>query len=157
MFDITTYILAREYAATVVTKKAGAEVEVVSASGKIDEDSLQKLMASNASFITLDKKVYRLSRIEGEVRKYLNTCTDGDHRVVKMTELNLNSSTGDFHTKILINDHEEVEQLREELRVHEDNSSIHVAESDRNNWNSKVSAEAQQVGLGPDYCLNLIR
>lgn len=146
MFDVTTFILSREFTTAVVNKQAGKTVEIESSSGHIDEDSLKSLLESNESRITLDGKVFRLSRIEGNYLKYINTFTEGDDTSVSMTELSLNKESGDFTSKDIVIGGGDVEELRQEFNEHKNNNSIHVSTNDRTGWNSKVSASVEDLG-----------
>ena len=146
MFDITTFILCRDFTTALVNKQAGQTVEIESSSGHIDEDSLKSLLESNESRIMLDNKVFRLSRLEGNYLKYINTFTDGDETSVNMTELSIDKNSGDFTIKDIVIGGGEIEELRQEFNQHKNNNSIHVSTNDRTGWNSKVSASVEDLG-----------
>lgn len=158
MFDITTYIWATKTASVIAEKASGGKtIKVETSTGQLDEDALNVLKESNASMVILNGKVYRLSRIEGITYKYINSKTDGTDEVVTMTELDINIQTGEFSTKILVIENQSVEDLERRLNAHIHDTSAHLTEEERAYWNTKVSADATQVGLSTDYDLNLSR
>ncbi len=134
MIDITTYILAREATKAIIDEEGGIGSKVVnveSSSGHLDQDTLDILKKSPSNLIVVDKKIYRLSRIEGNNYKYINSLTDSTSQFVKMSELDVNQETGDFSTKVLTIEGQSVEQLRLEFEAHRDNNVIHVTSADR--------------------------
>lgn len=111
MFDITTFLLTKDYTTAIVSKQAGKTVDIESASGELDEDALKSLLESVQSTVVLENKVYRLSRIEGNTYKYINTKTDGTKQTIDMTELDINKITGKFTTKQLVIEGSSVAEL----------------------------------------------
>lgn len=144
MFDLTTYILSREFATALVDKQAGKTIETETSSGHIDEEGISKLRDSDASLIKADGKLYRLSRVEGSNYKYLNTHTDGSSQIAQMTEIDLNINTGDFTLKDVMIEGAPVEELRRLVESHINNTEVHVSSADREEWNSRVKAEVPQ-------------
>ena len=155
MFDITTFLLTKDYTTAIVSKQAGKTVDIESASGELDEDALKSLLESVQSTVVLENKVYRLSRIEGDTYKYINTKTDGTKQTIDMTELNINKITGKFTTKQLVIEGSSVAELWEIVDNHINDSSVHISSADRAAWNNKVSADATQIGTSNNYNLNL--
>ena len=155
MFDITTFLLTKDYTTAVVSKQAGKTVDIESTSGELDEDALKSLLESVQSTVVLENKVYRLSRIEGDTYKYINTKTDGTKQTIDMTELNINKITGKFTTKQLVIEGSSVAELWEIVDNHIKDSSVHISSADRAAWNNKVSADATQIGTSNNYNLNL--
>ena len=155
MFDITTFLLTKDYTTAIVSKQAGKTVDIESASGELDEDALKSLLESVQSTVVLENKVYRLSRIEGDTYKYINTKTDGTKQTIDMTELDINKITGKFTTKQLVIEGSSVAELWEIVDNHIKDSSIHISGADRAAWNNKVSADATQIGTSNNYNLNL--
>lgn len=145
MFDVTTYILARQFATLLVNERAGTIVTVESASGHLDEESLKNLLQSDASTLKYGNKVYRLSRIEGNNYKYVNTRSNGAADVVSISEIDVDIETGDFSLRPLIIDSTPVDELREEFEAHRDNTDIHTTAEEKEIWNNKVSASAEVV------------
>ena len=155
MFDITTFLLTKDYTTAIVSKQAGKTVDIESASGELDEDALKSLLESVQSTVVLENKVYRLSRIEGDTYKYINTKTDGAKQTIDMTELDINKITGKFTTKQLVIEGSSVAELWEIVDNHINDSSVHISDTDRAAWNNKVSADATQIGTSKDYNLKL--
>ena len=155
MFDITTFLLTKDYTTAIVSKQAGKTVDIESASGELDEDALKSLLESVQSTVVLENKVYRLSRIEGNTYKYINTKTDGTKQTIDMTELDINKITGKFTTKQLVIEGSSVAELWEIVDNHINDSSIHISDADRAAWNNKVSADVIQIGTSKDYNLKL--
>ena len=155
MFDITTFLLTKDYTTAIVSKQAGKTVDIESASGELDEDALKSLLESVQSTVVLENKVYRLSRIEGNTYKYINTKTDGTKQTIDMTELDINKITGKFTTKQLVIEGSSVAELWEIVDNHINDSSVHISDADRAAWNNKVSADATQIGTSNNYNLNL--
>ena len=155
MFDITTYILSKDFTTKVVNKQAGRQIILADYTGQLDEEQLKILKESTSSTIILDNKLYRLSAITNKEFKYIASATDGDSNIVWMVELVINKETGDFKTKNLIVDQVPVETLRAEFEAHRDNADIHVTLEDKAYWNNKVTAEVTQDGA--NYQLHLIK
>ena len=153
--DITTYILAREFATEVVNKQAGYQLDLPEYTGRLDEEALNKIAESAQTSIILDGKLYKLSRITDMEYKYVNMTTDGRETVVSMTELDIHKKTGEFSTRKLITDQTEVGELRQEFEEHRDDEVRHITAEERDYWNNKVTAEVTKDG--PNYKLNLIK
>lgn len=155
MFDLTTYIWATKTAVGIAEKAGGAKaVDISTTTGQLDEEALQTLKDSKANIIVLQQKVYRLSRIEGNDYKYINSLTEGASEYVSMTELNININTGEFYTKVLTIEGQSIEELERRFNAHVNNMGLHVSEEDRENWNNKVTAETLQISTD-DFGLNL--
>lgn len=155
MFDITTYILSKDFTTKVVNKQAGRQIVLADYTGQLDEEQLKILKESTSSTIILDNKLYRLSATTNKEFKYIASATDGESVVLSMTELVINKRTGEFQTKNLIVDQTPVEELKAEFEAHRDNADIHVTLEDKAYWNNKVSAEVTPDGA--NYQLNLIK
>jgi len=164
MIDVTTYILARNYADGKIKPSpgpspdpsGGKEIEIETVSGEIPADKLKELLESSNNLIKCDGKYYRLARIEGNNYKYLNSSTTGSGQVINMTELNVDKETGDFYTKQILIEGSSVEYLEQIVQEHINDNNLHVSSADRINWNNKVSAEAVQIPQSEDdYRLHL--
>ena len=95
MFDVITYALARGYTNAAISQAGGSkEIDVETISGTIPKDKLDELLKSDGNVIKCDNKIYRLSRIEGNNYKFMNSTTDGSGQVVNMTELDLDREAG---------------------------------------------------------------
>ena len=147
LFEVTTYALAKQYTDSAIEAAGGgeAEVTITDVTGTISQEGLEKLKESKNTIITLDGKVYRLSRIEGDNYKYIASITDGEGQTVNMTELNINQNTGDFYTKQLVFNSGSVEYLERRLNAHIEDNVRHINSSERDYWNNKVSTEAEQI------------
>ena len=159
-FDITAYILSKEFTAvtvkSAVDKQAGQTVELVDSSGTLNQETLDTLNNSISNTIILDHKVYRLNSITNELYKYICTVTDRTDGVISMTELRINKTTGDFETKQLIVDQSPVTELRHEFEEHLADMEAHITQAERDNWNNKVSAEAELMDTKNNHKLKLI-
>lgn len=153
--DITTFLLSKSFTTAIVNKRAGKEIMLADYSGQLDEDALNSLKESISSSINLDGKIYRLASMTSTEFRYINTMTEGATTVVSMTELDINKTTGEFFTKILIVDQTPVAELKAELEAHIADMTMHITDDERNYWNNKVTAEVEPDG--PDYKLNLIK
>lgn len=132
MFDVITYALARGYTNAAISQAGGGkEIEVETISGTIPKDKLDELLKSDGNTIKCDNKIYRLSRIEGNNYKFMNSTTDGSGQVVNMTEFDLDKETGDFYTKQIIIEGSSVEWLERLVREHIEDNNIHVSSADR--------------------------
>ena len=132
MFDVITYALARGYTNAAISQAGGSkEIEVETISGTIPKDKLDELLKSDGNVIKCDNKIYRLSRIEGNNYKFMNSTTDGSGQVVNMTEFDLDRETGDFYTKQIIIEGSSVEWLERLVREHIEDNNIHVSSADR--------------------------
>jgi len=159
MLDITTYILARR-SASIIAQQAVEEIEpeviIEESSGTLPPDVLAKIVGANAAYIKLENKIYRLSRIETNNYKFINSYTDGSGQVVSMIELDIDKTSGEFTTKPLIIQGSSVADLERRLEEHINDNNIHVSENDRAYWNNKVSAEVIEIAQGEyDYKLHL--
>lgn len=132
MFDVVTYALSRGYTNAAISQAGGSkEIEVETISGTIPKDKLDELLKSDGNTIKCDNKIYRLSRIEGNNYKFMNSTTDGSGQVVNMTEFDLDRETGDFYTKQIIIEGSSVEWLERLVREHIEDNNIHVSSADR--------------------------
>ena len=154
MFDITTYIWCTKTAKSLIDKVGGKTVDIETSTGQLDEEALKILEESKSSMLVLNQKVYRLSRIEGTTYKYINSLTDGSSRVISITELDVDTTTGNFESKILMIDNTALEELRAEFEAHRDNNLRHVSDEERERWNNKVTASIT-LDEHTDYILNL--
>lgn len=103
MFDVTTFILCTKNTEALINKATGGQpVEIETTTGQLDEDALNKLKESKSALVVLNQKVYRLSRIEETTYKYINLSTSGTSQTLEATELDINTETGHFETKVLI-------------------------------------------------------
>ena len=157
MIDITTYILAKGYTNAAIAESGGgkpAEVEIADVSGTIPAEQLDQL-TNKGAIIVLENKVYRLSRIESNTYKYINSVTNGTGQTINMTELDIDKDTGDFNTKQIVFNSGSVEYLEERLNNHISDNTVHITATERNYWNNKVSAEAEAISGEQDYRLKL--
>lgn len=156
MFDVVTYALARNYTnAAISQSEGGKEIDVETISGTIPKKELDELLKSAGNVVKCDGKYYRLARIEGDNYKYINSTTDGSGQVINMTELDIDSKTGDFYTKQIIIEGSSVEWLEQLVRHHIEDNTVHITATERNYWNNKVSAEAEAISGEQDYKLKL--
>ena len=135
MLDIATYVLARGYTAAALANGAasGKEVEVDDVSGQLPESTLTELTKSTSAVIKLEGRYYRLTRIEGDNLKYINSTTNGSGQIINMTELDINKETGEFSTKQIIFEGSSVQYLEDALNTHIENTTMHVSAADRTN------------------------
>ena len=148
MLDITTYILARRsavIAAQQAVEENEPEIIIEEASGTLPTDVLSKILSATAAFIRLDDKLYRLSRVEDNTYKFINSYTDGLGQVISMNELDINKISGEFTVKPLIIQGSSVADLERRLQEHIENSDIHVTAAEKAYWNNKVSAEVVEI------------
>ena len=158
MFDITTYIWATKTAVAIAETAAGAKtIDINTSTGQLDEESLNLLKQSRGSMIVAVNKVYRLSRIEGNTYKYINSLTDGASDLVKMSELDLNIETGYFSIRDISVEGQSVEELEEKVDNHIADTTAHITAEERAKWNDKVSADVEQIGLSANYNLNFTK
>ena len=155
MFDITAYILSKQFTTAVVNRQAGQEIDLARYDGRLDAEALAAMKESAQSIVNLDGKIYRLTFITDSEYKYINTITEGTSTVISMTELDIDKETGEFSTKPLIVDQTPVGSLRAEFENHRDDEVRHITAEERDFWNNKVTAIAEQDG--PDYKLHLIK
>lgn len=76
-------------------------------------------------------RVYRLSRVEQNSYKYINTRTDGASDLVKMTELDLNITTGEFTIRDISVEGQSVEELEEKVDNHIADTTVHITQEER--------------------------
>ena len=134
MLDITTFILARGYTDGAIAASGGGkptEVVITDVSGTIPAKELEEL-TNKGALIVLDNKIYRLSRIENNNYKYICSITNGNGQTIVMTELNIDSTTGDFFTKQLVFNSGSVEYLEERLDSHMADNIAHITDAERN-------------------------
>lgn len=162
MIDVTTYILARGYTAAAIAsgQSKNKEIEIDDVSGTLPEGVLADLTKSNASVIKLSGKYYRLSRVEGDNYKYINSTTNGAGQIINMTELDVDKNTGEFQTKQIIFEGSSVAYLEDELQEHITDNTRHITAAERTKWNNKASvsiAKDTDSEGDEDYILNLIK
>ena len=156
MFDLTTYIWATKTATAIAETATGSKtVDINTSTGQLDEEALETLKQSKGNMIVAVGKVYRLSRVEQNSYKYINTRTDGASDLVKMTELDLNITTGEFTIRDISVEGQSVEELEEKVDNHIADTTAHITAEEREFWNNKVTAEATQIGLTTDFTLSL--
>ena len=154
MIDITTFILAKSYTNAAIAEAGGGapvEVDISSVSGVIPAEELEQL-ENKGAIISLENKVYRLSRIENDTYKYICAITNGIGQTINMTELNVDKNTGEFFTKQIVFNSGSVEYLEERLDNHVADSTAHITSSEH----EKVSAEVDHLS-DQDYRLRLIK
>ena len=135
MLDITTYVLARGYTDGAIAASGGGkptEVIITDVTGTIPAEELKEL-ENKGALILLENKVYRLSRIEENIYKYMCQITSGAGQTLSMTELNIDSTSGDFFTKQIVFNSGSVEYLEERLNNHIADDVAHITDTERNN------------------------
>ena len=134
MIDVTTYILARGYTNAAIAESGGgkpAEVEITDVSGIIPADKLDQL-TNKGAILVLENKIYRLSIVESNTYKYINSVTNGAGQTINMTELDIDKDTGEFNTKQIVFNSGSVEYLEERLNSHIEDNTVHITATERN-------------------------
>lgn len=135
MIDVTTYILSRHYADVAIKiseKESNPELVVTNISGEFSPEGLSILKDKKNALIILENKLFRLTRIEGDVYKYICTYTNGSANSPSMLELDVDINTGYFNTRQLTIEGSSVEYLEERLNAHINNKIVHTNSKERN-------------------------
>lgn len=112
-----------------------------SLTGVLTQEELDALK-SYVNKIVVGKAIYRLSIVEGNIRKYFTSS-----EITEFNEINVNMETGEYSI---------VNKMNPIIQQHIENDIIHITEEERLYWNNKVSANVKQnTGFETDYNLLL--
>ena len=113
-------------------------VYVDSLSGTLSAEELAILIANDVNRLVYSDTIYYLSKIEGNKRMYFSRVQSSVNN-----EIDVNITNGSYSI---------ISKADPLVSGHIGDSSIHVTTSEKDSWNSKVTAEAELIS-GSEYQL----